>query len=77
MEALVHLRPAPEQPWEHLDRTFVTQPRTGEYLAMDTISDWYLIDLVVHTPEDDQYDFEIFATLEQFTLTKEKLQDTR
>lgn len=57
----VHLHNEGESIWINQNHDFERIPVENEYITIDCDSEWYKVELVVHTPFCDEMSAEIFA----------------
>lgn len=57
----VHLHNEGETEWNNQYHSFERIPVENEYITVDYDSEWYKVELVVHTPFSDEMSAEIFA----------------
>lgn len=61
MKVYLHTRDAENFDWNNENREFARIPVEGECLALSSSSDWYKVQLVVHTPFNCPYYAEVYA----------------
>lgn len=61
MKVFLHTRNIGEFNWINELREFARIPVEGEYLTLSSTSDWYKIQLVVHTPFECDCHAEVYA----------------
>lgn len=60
-KVFLHTKNSEEIDGVNEDREFARIPVEGEYLALSSLSDWYKVRLVVHTPFKCPYNAEVYA----------------
>ena len=61
MKVFLHTRDQGEFNWNNEHREFARIPVEGEYLTLHVTSEWYKVQLVVHTPFECQCNAEVYA----------------
>lgn len=61
MKVSLHTRTQGLYNWRNLVCEFTRLPVAGEYLALGTDASWHKVQLVVHTPDADDGDGEVYA----------------
>jgi hypothetical protein len=73
IKVFLHTHDKGEANWVNVPKEFAILPSVGEYIATSTDSDWYRVELVVHTPFSCEYDAEVFAVKVNHNEVKEKV----
>lgn len=58
--------------WVNVIKEFGRIPLEGEYLAVSIDSEWYQVELVVHTPFSDDMEAEVYAVKVDHAKVKQK-----
>lgn len=61
MKVFLHVRSQGKHDWVNKFYDFARLPVKGEYIAIETSSPWYEVQLVVHTPFPCDCEAEVYA----------------
>ena len=61
MKVFVHLRTQGKHDWSNTVHDFNSLPTVGEYVQVDDLSKWHIVQLVVHCPFSGEFSSEIYA----------------
>lgn len=62
MRVFLHTRSSGQRDWTNTEVDFAQIPAVGEYVATRMGNpDWYVVELVVHTPFPCDFDAEVYA----------------
>jgi len=73
MKVFLHTRDMGKFNWVNEIREFARIPIEGEYLALNSNSGWYKVQLVVHTPFECDCNAEVYAVKVDHNLVKENV----
>ena len=63
MKVFTHVRTEACMDWENTYQEFGRVPVVGEYFALHGAGPWYQVQLVVHTPFENNLDAEVYAVV--------------
>ncbi|WP_406945747.1 hypothetical protein ACJA3J_05725 [Halobacillus sp. SY10] len=73
-KVFLHIHDEGESNWENLYYDFGRVPTESEFLATSNDSEWYKVELVVHTPFSAELEAEVFAVkVSQREVKRDKL----
>ncbi len=72
----LHTHEKEKADWVNTIKEFGRIPLEGEYLAISVDSEWYQVELVVHTPFSEEMEAEVYAVKVDHGKVKEKKLDT-
>lgn len=73
-KVFVHTREQGEMEWVNDYYPFSRVPVEGEYFTLSSDGEWFLVELVVHTPFDKEVHAEVFAVqVDHLEVMKSKL----
>jgi hypothetical protein len=61
MKVFLHTRSRKQRDWLNEKYEFARIPMVGEYVATSSRSEWFQVELVVHTPFPCEFDAEVYA----------------
>ena len=61
MKVFVHLRTQGKHDWSNTVHDFDRLPIVDEYVQIDDLTEWYIVQIVVHCPFNEEWGAEIYA----------------
>jgi len=77
-KVFVHTHTAGDHDWENDYHEFCRIPIEGEFFALESDGPWYQVELVVHTPFEDDLEAEVYAVeVDHNKIMKQKLNTSK
>ncbi len=72
MKVFLHTRSEGKYDWNNEYRDFAQIPNVGDYLALNSGSPWYLVQVIVYTPFPCDVEAEVYAVEVDHNVVKKQ-----